>query len=551
MKKLLVVIFILSTYFVKGQNKLINPILPGFYPDPSIIKNGRDYYLVNSTFVYFPGIPVFHSKDLKNWKQIGNVVERQSQMDFMGERVSRGLFAPTINYYEGLYYIMCTDIDHIGNFIMTAKNPEGPWSDPIVLPQVKGIDPSLFFDEQKAYVIYNSEAPNSKPLYDGHRTIRMYELDKNTLSVKGEEVQLVNGGVDLSKKPVWIEGPHIYKRGQYYFLTAAEGGTSVNHTQVVFRSKNVKGPYVPYEHNPILSQRHLDPSRRHPITSTGHADLVEGPDGKTYAVFLGVRPYEGNHYNTGRETFIAPVSWETGWPVINPTNEAIQYAYEVDYKIDNSKTAQNGNFKYKLLFSNKPLDKAMLFLRSPDSSWYRNEKTGLHIQLKPETIMETGNPAFIGRRQQHLIFEATTELEFSTVKANEKAGFIVFQNEFHFYYICKSANAKGENVIQLFKGNPESKLMSLLAEKEIKMNGDRILFKVNAMNDQYDFQYALTTGKWEKLGGSQDGKFLSTETAGGFVGALFGIYATSGGIKSANKAIYKSITYVGKDEVYK
>ena len=308
-----------------SQHALKNPIMPGFYPDPSILKVNTDYYLVNSTFSYFPGIPVFHSKDLQNWKQIGNVINRPSQMDFMGEQVSRGLFAPAINYHKGVYYVTCTDIDNGGNFVVTAKNPAGPWSDPVMLPRARGIDPSLFFDtDDKAYIIYNSDAPDNKPLYSGHRTIRMFEFDFRNLKLIGEEIQLVNGGVDLTKKPVWIEGPHIYKRDGFYYLMAAEGGTSVNHTEVILRSKNVKGPYIPYEKNPILTQRHLDPNRKNPITSAGHADLVEGPDGNTYAVFLAVRPYQADLYNTGRETFIAPVKWINGWPVINPDNEEIQ-----------------------------------------------------------------------------------------------------------------------------------------------------------------------------------------------------------------------------------
>ncbi len=165
--------------FSKAQSiTFTNPILSGFYPDPSIVKAGTDYYLVNSTFSYFPGLPVFHSKDLKNWKQIGNVISRTSQMDFLGERMTRGLFAPGISYNKGTFYVTCTDIDHDGNFVATAKNPAGPWSNPVKLPKVKGIDPSIFFDDDgKAYVIYNSDAPDYKPLYSGHRTIRLYEID--------------------------------------------------------------------------------------------------------------------------------------------------------------------------------------------------------------------------------------------------------------------------------------------------------------------------------------------------------------------------------------
>ena len=241
--------FVTVMLCIKAQTQLVlnNPILPGFYPDPAICKVGSDYYMVNSTFVYFPGIPVLHSKDLKNWKQIGSVIERTSQMDFMGEQISRGLFAPAINYYKGLFYVTCTDIDHGGNFVITAKDPAGPWSDPIYIKEARGIDPSLFFENDRAYIIYNSNAPDNKPLYSGHRTVRIYELDLSTLKVLGTETILVNGGVDISKKPVWIEAPHIYKRDNYYYLMAAEGGTSVNHSEVILRSDNVRGPYVPYE----------------------------------------------------------------------------------------------------------------------------------------------------------------------------------------------------------------------------------------------------------------------------------------------------------------
>ncbi|HMP92368.1 MAG TPA: glycoside hydrolase family 43 protein, partial [Phnomibacter sp.] len=323
----------------------VNPILKGFYPDPSIVKVNNDYYLVNSTFSFYPGLPIFHSTDLKNWKQIGNAIERNSQMQFLNQRTTRGLFAPGISYNNGTFYIACTNIDYRGNFVITAKNPAGPWSDPVWLPKVRGIDPSIDFVDGKAYIIFNSDAPDNKPLYSGHRTIKMYEFDPVKLEVIGEEKILVNGGVDLSKKPVWIEGPHLFKRNGWYYITAAEGGTSVNHSQVVFRSKEVWGPYVPWDKNPILTQRHLPADRKDPITSTGHAQLVDGPDGKTYAVFLACRPYTGDYYNTGRETFIAPVDWVDEWPVINPGKEEVQYAYTAGFAEQPQKDAppQSGN----------------------------------------------------------------------------------------------------------------------------------------------------------------------------------------------------------------
>ncbi|TDO24611.1 alpha-N-arabinofuranosidase [Pedobacter duraquae] len=548
MRKIILVLIGLYAGYCQSQIKFTNPILSGFYPDPSITRVGTDYYLVNSTFAYFPGIPVFHSKDLKNWKQIGNVIDRPSQMTFFGDQTSRGLFAPSINFNKGIYYMTCTNIDKKGNFVMTAKNPAGPWSDPVWLPEVRGIDPSLFFDQDKAYIVYNSDAPDNKPLYSGHRTIRTIEFDPIKLKVVGSETQLVNGGVDLSKKPVWIEGPHIFKRGQWYYLCAAEGGTSVNHSQVVLRSNKAMGPYVPYEHNPILTQRDLDPARKDPITSTGHAELVDGPDGKTYAIFLAVRPYEGNYYNTGRETFIAPVEWKNEWPIINPGHKEVQYSYTANFKeVKQSAPPQSGNFSYRTTFDKK-LDQSLLFLRTNDTSWYKLDKSrGLTMKLLPETCMGLGNPAFIGKRQQHMFSSATTEMTFEARQQNEKAGMLIFQNETHFYYLCKSEK-EGKQFVQLYVGNPKTKAMDLITESPVAAK--KLQIKIEAQGGLYNFLYAESPGQWTVLKEHLDGKILSTQAAGGFIGALFALYATSSGAESNNQASFKWLDYAGNDAVH-
>jgi alpha-N-arabinofuranosidase len=546
--------YILAINTISAQSiNLVNPILTGFYPDPSIVQVGSDYYLINSTFSYFPGIPVFHSKDLKNWKQIGNVIDRTSQMDFMGERMTRGLFAPAISYYNGTYYVTCTDIDHDGNFVVTAKNPAGPWSNPVRIPQVKGIDPSLFFDDNgKGYIVYNSDAPDNKPLYPGHRTIRTYEFDPVTLKVIGEEKQLVNGGVDISKKPVWIEGPHIMKRFGWYYLYAAEGGTSVNHSEVVFRSKSVGGPYVPYEKNPILTQRGLPEDRKNPVTSTGHAQFVDGPDGKTYAVFLAVRPYEGDYYNTGRETFIAPVEWKDEWPVINPGNAEVQYSYRANFKEIKQKGTlpQSGNFSYTLKFK-KALDPSLLFLRKPDSSAFRlSKKAGLTLQLKPETIMDMSTVSFVGKRQQHLYNTIETKIDFKPAAANEKAGLAIFQSESNFYFMARSI-ANGKEVMQLFKGKPREKVMEMITEVPLQTTSAKLYLKIIAEGDTYSFYYSEDDSNWNLLKDKVDAKFVSTKTAGGFVGCIYGMYATSSGEQSSNAASFQYLKYTGNDPVYR
>lgn len=548
-------IFVLICFFglnIQAQNTTFtNPILKGFYPDPSIVSVAADYYLINSTFSYFPGIPVMHSKDLKNWKQIGNVIDRPSQLDFMGERMTRGLFAPAINYYKGVFYVTCTDIDHDGNFVVTATNPAGPWSNPVKIPQVRGIDPSLYFDSatDKSYIIYNSDAPDNKPLYSGHRTIRMYEFDYKNLKVTGDEKILVNGGVDISTKPVWIEGPHIIQKFGWYYLYAAEGGTSVNHSQVVLRSKDVWGPYVPYEKNPILTQRDLPEDRPDPITSAGHADLVEGPNGQWYAVFLAVRPYDGDYYNTGRETFLAPVTWKDEWPIINPNDKLIPYTFTENIKEVKQKGAlpQSGNFDYTLTFD-KTLDPSLLFLRTKDeTSFSLSKQKGLSLKLKPETIMEKGNPSFIGKRQQHLYSTTDVSLTFDPKSENEKAGLVIFQDEKHFYYLCRS-KVGTQHMIQLYKSK-EDQTMELLAQAPITVKS--IKLRIQSEGDKYSFHYANKGNKFVTLKSNVDGKFLSTKTAGGFIGCIYGMYATSSGKPSENTASFKFLRYAGNDPVYK
>jgi alpha-N-arabinofuranosidase len=551
----LILLFLLSPKDIKAQSTtIVNPILTGFYPDPSIVKVDADYYLVNSTFSYFPGIPVMHSKDLKNWKQIGNVIHRPSQMDFMGERMTRGLFAPAISYHKGVFYVSCTDIDNMGNFVVTATDPAGPWSDPVRLPEVRGIDPSIYFDKDtdKAYILYNSDAPDNKPLYSGHRTIRMYEFDYKKLKVVGEETQLVNGGVNISEKPVWIEGPHIWKRNGWYYLYAAEGGTSVNHSEVVFRSKSPKGPYVAYENNPILTQRHLLEDRKNPITSTGHAQFVEGPDGKTYSIFLAVRPYEGDYYNTGRETFIAPIEWKNDWPHFDLGGEEVKYAYEVNYKEKPQKGAlpQSGNFEYTLDLK-KGLDPSLLFLRTVDSASFSiSKKLGLVLKLKPETIAEYGNPSFVGKRQQHLYSRVETTMQFSAESESEKAGLVAFQNEEHFYFLAVSQN-DGQNVVQLFKSNPDDGEMEELVAVPLKRQNDEIKLSIESKGATYGFHYSVNGKDWQLVKENVDAKFLSTKEAGGFIGCLYGMYATSSGEQTDNSASFEYLKYSGNDPVFR
>ncbi|NUO80254.1 glycoside hydrolase family 43 protein [candidate division KSB1 bacterium] len=534
-----------------------NPILAGFYPDPSICRVGSDYYLVTSSFSYFPGIPIFHSSDLVNWRQIGHVMDRPEQLDLDGLGVSRGIFAPALRYHDGVFYVTCTLVDKGGNFVVTSKKAEGPWSNPVWIPQINGIDPSMFFDENgKAYIVYNSIPTDDKPLYDGHRTLRMYEFDVANLKVVGNEVLLVNGGTDLSKKPVWIEAPHIFKKDSFYYLIAAEGGTGDQHSEVVFRSKSVAGPYVPHEKNPILTQRHLDPKRKDPITSTGHADFVETVSGDWWAVFLGCRPYEDDLYNTGRETFMAPVQWQEGWPLINPDHVEVQYHYPIPLKKSAAKSEIqfSGNFVLKDEFASESLSYSWLFLRTPRTQWHSlsQRKGYLTIQIRPETCSENVNSSFLGHRQQHLEGEASLAFDFAPKAENEKAGLLVFQNEKHFYFLCKSAEGN-KSVVQLYKSSETLPQVELLTSHTLDDTPaeEKLLLKIAAQRSTYSFFFALAPNKWQLLKGEVDARFLSTKAAGGFVGCVYALYATSLGKPSDSAAYFDWFEYRGDDEVYK
>lgn len=519
-----------------------NPILRGFYPDPGICRVGNDYYLVTSTFAYFPGIPIFHSTDLVNWEQIGSAIDRTDQMDFTGHGVSRGLFAPTITHYDGWFYVVGTLIDTGGNFVVRSRNPEGPYSDPFYMPLVNGIDPSLFIEENgDAYILYNSIPPNNKSLYSGHRTIRMRPYDLENMKTNGEEIILVNGGVDITKEPVWIEAPHIYKINDLYYLMCAEGGTAYNHSEVVFRSENIEGPYIPYEGNPILTQRHLDPSRENPITTTGHADLVQTPSGEWWAVFLGCRPYEGNHYNIGRETFLTPVKWENGWPIINPDFEEVQYNYPVPTmtpEITKIKDVSEDEDNFK-----GPWDKRWMFLRTPFEKWYEydQESGTITMDLRSEVIDDKNNPALLLKRQNFLIGQATTQLKFVPQSNSEMAGFVIMQNDNQYYFINK-----GIKSIQLLK--KEETGLELL--NEVPYDNEIVHLRISTDGPTYTFEFSEDGDNFETIASDVDGKFLSTETAGGFVGSMLGLYATSNGVASDNKATFYYLNRKIEDKTY-
>lgn len=533
------------------QKYFKNPILAGYYPDPSICRVENYYYLVNSSFSHYPGIPIFQSTDLVHWKQTGHVLDRPSQLDLDGLAVSEGIFAPDISYNNGTFYLITTLVGKGGNFVVTAKDPAGSWSDPKFLPEVSGIDPSIFFDDNgKTYIVHNGEAPDNKSLYEGHRAIWLYEFDPINLEIIGKKTLLVDGGTDISKEPIWIEGPHLYKHNDYYYLIAAEGGTSYNHSEVVFRSHSVDGPYEPWKGNPILTQKHLDPDRIHPVTNTGHADFIRTQNNEWWAVFLGCRPYKENIFNTGRETFLARVNWtEDGWPKIEPYQQAVRLIDSFPNLEENivKDFPKNDNFALKDDFNDSTLEHYWIFLRTCRVKWYNINDSYLDIKLRPESITERKNISLVARRQQHTTCTAVAKMNFIPTDTNEIAGIVSFQNE-EFFYLLGKKIVNNNTVIGVFSYDKKTNQIKTLAIEPV--SGAEQLLKIEITGDLCSFSVKEGENNWETILKNADNTILSTEKAGGFVGTILGMYASSNGKQSENSAKFDWFEYEGNDEIF-
>lgn len=514
---------------LEGDGGYYNPILPGWNSDPSICRAGDDYFMVTSSFSYYPGVPLFHSRDLVNWKQIGYVLNRPSQLPLNGQKVSAGIFAPAISYnpHNKTFYMITTNVGW-GNFFVKTKDPFGSWSEPIRLPDVKGIDPSFFFDDNgKAYIVNNDE-PEGKAEYDGHRAIRVREFDVNTDKTVGPEKVIINKGVHPEDKPIWIEGPHMYKINGKYFLMSAEGGTSDMHSEVIFRSDSPFGPFVPAKKNPILTQRDLNPNRPNPVTCAGHADLVQTPSGDWWAVFLACRPCDGKFENLGRETFLLPVSWtDEGFPLILEQGKVVPMSGTVKGAV-RGKNVTFGNFAYTDDFSEKILPLDWMSLRSPVDSICTTSAVPGYLSMKcvATTTAQKAVPSFLCRRIQHHKFESSSRLVFNPTADKERAGMLLFKDENHQYQLCVAKTQTGK-AVELRKTSDGGK-DEILASYALASADKDIRLKITSDGLTFSFYYAVGNGDWKLLKNNVDAGYLSTRNAGGFTGTTIGLYATCG-----------------------
>jgi xylan 1,4-beta-xylosidase len=489
------------------------PVISGFHPDPSICRAGNDYYLVNSTFEYFPGVPVFHSRDLVNWRLIGHCLTRESQLKLTTMGSSGGIYAPTIRYNKGTFYMVCTVVGGRGNFYVTAKNPAGPWSEPVWLDQ-EGIDPSLFFDDDgKVYY--------TRHVGGGDGDIGQTTLDLKTGKLEGElkEIWRGTGGT-------WPEGPHLFKYNKRYYLMIAEGGTSYDHRVTVASSDSPMGPFTADPANPALTHR-TDP--KNPIQALGHADLVETPAG-WWGVCLGIRPQGGPYHHLGRETFLFPVVWDKdGWPVMGNKGKidpvmAAPTLKEAKWPAD--PVRDDFNKPELALYWN--------YLRNPNPEDYSlTERPGwLRLKGSARSLNDRlYSPAFAARRQEHLQCQVSVKIAFNPRQANEEAGLAIRGNEKNRFEIGVGLYL-GERVV-VYRAVRNGK-----AYHEVRFAApgtDDIILSLAAQPLEYTFSYQLAGGmeqivtSADRPAGVARPQELSSERIGGFTGVYLGMYATGNG----------------------
>ncbi len=532
-----VAVLLLLGYTAKAQFDATfqNPILKGFYPDPSVCRVGDDYYMVTSSFEYFPGVPIFHSKDLVNWEQIGHVLDRTSQLKLDGIHPSGGIFAPTIRYHKGTFYMITTLISNRNNtgtnFYVTAKSPYGPWSEPNWLKDAPGIDPSLFFDDDGKVYYTGNRTPKDKQLGSKYRQIWIQELDTLKKQLVGKiSIAIEEGALHDA---VVAESPHMYKKDGYYYMMIAEGGTGIDHAVTIFRSKSVLGPYEGNKKNPIITHRNL--GKQYPIACVGHADLVQTQKGEWWMVLLGVRIYGGFHYNLGRETFLTPVTWENDWPVVNPGIGKIQFE-EKKPNLPAFAAQKESTFDD---FNTDSLQFYWNFIRTPQADFwsFKNKKGYLALQLRTETIMGLGQPSFIGRRQQDTSFFAETKMLFEPANKNQSAGLVVLMNN-NFQFRVEKIFENDTTYVQLTRRHAGKE--DLIAKRPVFK--DEMVLGVKAIGQNYSFYY-IQNKETVFLTKDIDGRTLSRTNAGGFTGTYIGLYASSNGIPSKNKAYFDWFNY--------
>lgn len=509
-----------------------NPVMPGFYPDPSVCRVGNGFYMVNSSFEYLPGIPVSYSTDLVHWKKIGYCITRDSQMDFKGVKASEGLWAPTIRYNKGTFYVVCTRASQgeKRNFYVTSTDPVCGWSEPVWLDQ-DGIDPSLFFDDDGS-VYLTSNGWGVEHDLSGRIVIQQsrIEIETGRLLTPSRVISYGMGGR-------CAEAPHLYKINGMYYLLLAEGGTELGHMVTVFRSQSPWGPFEPGPSNPILTAKDEGAPE---LSGIGHGELLEDTCGNWWMMFLCYRIATVKYHHLGRETGLVPIVWENGWPVpVGGRCPGIHMRIPELAGIAPNQTQE----KFLDEFDKPDWNLEWNFIREFTDAYEINPlEKQLVLYGNEENLSSQGAPGFVGRRQCHMEMEFSAEIGFAPAGEHEEAGIaVICSNRAH--YDLGIRRVQGKRMVRLHKVVED---MEVCKEIEIEETG-KVTLSIRADRENYYFCVISQDGR-NLLIGTGMTKLLSSEVIWGFTGVLVGLYATGNGRVSRTPACFTHCFYWGKEE---
>ncbi|GAA3869895.1 glycoside hydrolase family 43 protein [Tessaracoccus defluvii] len=485
---------------------LPNPLIPGFNPDPSVVRVDNDWYLATSTFEYLPGVPIYHSTDLVTWTQIGNVAVRDEQLGVVNAPTNLGVWAPTIRHRDGVFYLIVTDTAGRGTCLFTATDPAGPWSDGVVV-DLEGIDPDLAWDDEgTAYVTY-SGLVLSGPDLGAHRGIEQIRIDTVTGALLGEKRSLWSGDGGM-----FPEAPHLYRHGDHWYLLVAEGGTERGHSISIARGPSPEGPFTSCPANPLVTAR----GTARPVQCTGHGDLFEGPDGQWYVAMLGTRPrgMVRSFSALGRETFISPARWtDDGW-----------------LEIDQVELNPRPGFGWVEDFDGELGPQWIGVRRRPDQLADLTSRPGWLVLTGEGEGMGAFRPVFIGHRQQHQTCEIATVADASA----GVGGLAVRYDEGLHYEVEASPDGTvtARAVIPGFVREATAQVGDGPVELILGSRVPPAAGLGHVSSDLVRLGYRDEAGEHILL--EVDARYLSNETAGSFTGRVFGVYATSGTVAFAH-----------------
>ncbi len=509
-----------------------NPILPGFNPDPSIVRVGDDYYIATSTFEWYPGVQIHHSRDLANWRLAARPLNRASQLDMRGNPDSCGVWAPDLSHANGRFHLIYTDVKRYGqttidgargaslrdfhNYWVTAEHIDGPWSDPVHLNS-SGFDPALFHNDDGRSWLLNM-LWDHRPGGRRFAGIVVQEIDLASGDMLGDR-RMIFEGTSLG----FTEGPHLYKRDGWYHLLVAEGGTERNHAVVMARSRSLFGPYEVHPDGPVLTAAGKQGTQ---LQRTGHGDLVETPTGETWMVYLCGRPLPvSDRCVLGRETAIQPMRWgEDGWLRTLDGDASPTLIVE-----DGTASAAPEPRRERSAFDTAMLPDAFQWLRTPDADqlFSLTARPGYLRLYGRETIGSHFTQSLVARRQQAFAYAAETLVTFEPRHFQQAAGLVCYYNSTKFHYLHVTADDDGRRVLQVLSAIP-TPLGSSVITQPIAIDAGPIGLRVEVDHETLRFGYrSAGSSAWTWLAERFDASILSDEATlpglPNFTGAFVGM----------------------------